>query len=393
MKSTAIYYKNSKTHSKRDAADISLSDSGSFASSSSTVAVNSRKNSNSTAVVISKNRTRQSSNRADVPMVAPSTLNSVLSLSSKSLPISIHINQPAHTIQKHGRSTITGSALNPASVHSPPVPLHLHSSHGNHQRSPPPYTKKLIYPSLPSKNLATVHVLTSNHVSSRTTPNRTTSHLSGSQQSASSKTITGHSSQWTSQFQEYPTPKSSSIQSHDRAVRKIMDLEIANTSLFSINSALERTVRQQSILIQHLKKKMASSVLNNNELESLAIILNEELSVDSSSTLAIQDAAELDPESPEVALDRISALVQNMLTESISLLQTSKVVSTQAYEDIDIAAGSDMFCHLPANVPCKATKKNSLTYCYPENYVKYQQPQKPSLHNTQMPITSDLQSN
>ncbi|KAI8924549.1 hypothetical protein BC831DRAFT_299700 [Entophlyctis helioformis] len=47
-----------------------------------------------------------------------------------------------------------------------------------------------------------------------------------------------------------------SAQSHDRALRKIMDLEIANTSLLSVNSSLERTVRQQSVVIQKLKRQL-----------------------------------------------------------------------------------------------------------------------------------------
>ncbi|KAJ3184960.1 hypothetical protein HDU87_002526 [Geranomyces variabilis] len=48
------------------------------------------------------------------------------------------------------------------------------------------------------------------------------------------------------------------IQANDKALRKIMDLEISNSSLLAVNSSLENTIRQQSIDLEVMRKEMES---------------------------------------------------------------------------------------------------------------------------------------
>ncbi|KAJ3256013.1 hypothetical protein HK103_005820 [Boothiomyces macroporosus] len=45
--------------------------------------------------------------------------------------------------------------------------------------------------------------------------------------------------------------------SHERALRRVQDLEIANTSLLNVNTNLEATVRHQAQIIEKLQKKLA----------------------------------------------------------------------------------------------------------------------------------------
>ncbi|KAI9320321.1 hypothetical protein DFJ73DRAFT_967225, partial [Zopfochytrium polystomum] len=62
-----------------------------------------------------------------------------------------------------------------------------------------------------------------------------------------------------------PTPRehdegdfeSLEVQVNDRALRKIMDLEIANESLLAVNSTLETTIREQAAAMDLLKRQMA----------------------------------------------------------------------------------------------------------------------------------------
>ncbi|KAJ3126077.1 hypothetical protein HK098_007875 [Nowakowskiella sp. JEL0407] len=46
------------------------------------------------------------------------------------------------------------------------------------------------------------------------------------------------------------------IQANDRALRKIMDLEISNTSLLAVNNSLESTIRKQAQTIERLKSQV-----------------------------------------------------------------------------------------------------------------------------------------
>ncbi|KAJ3282107.1 hypothetical protein HK104_011099 [Borealophlyctis nickersoniae] len=47
------------------------------------------------------------------------------------------------------------------------------------------------------------------------------------------------------------------LQANDRALRKIMDLEISNTSLLAVNTSLENTIRQQSLAINQMQQEIA----------------------------------------------------------------------------------------------------------------------------------------
>ncbi|KAJ3048656.1 hypothetical protein HK097_010333, partial [Rhizophlyctis rosea] len=47
------------------------------------------------------------------------------------------------------------------------------------------------------------------------------------------------------------------LQANDRALRKIMDLEISNTSLLAVNTSLETTIRKQSQLIEQMRHEIA----------------------------------------------------------------------------------------------------------------------------------------
>ncbi|KAJ3138692.1 hypothetical protein HDU90_001136 [Geranomyces variabilis] len=53
-------------------------------------------------------------------------------------------------------------------------------------------------------------------------------------------------------------PVAMEIQANDKALRKIMDLEISNSSLLAVNSSLENTIRQQSIDLEAMRKEMES---------------------------------------------------------------------------------------------------------------------------------------
>ncbi|KAJ3219545.1 hypothetical protein HDU67_000490 [Dinochytrium kinnereticum] len=50
---------------------------------------------------------------------------------------------------------------------------------------------------------------------------------------------------------------SGNLQVNDKAVRKIMDLEIANESLLAVNSSLEDTIREQSRKMEQMNKRIA----------------------------------------------------------------------------------------------------------------------------------------
>ncbi|KAJ1551647.1 hypothetical protein HK096_005920, partial [Nowakowskiella sp. JEL0078] len=47
-------------------------------------------------------------------------------------------------------------------------------------------------------------------------------------------------------------------QANDRALRKIMDLEISNTSLLAVNNSLEATIRKQAQTIERLKSQIVT---------------------------------------------------------------------------------------------------------------------------------------
>ncbi|ORY36555.1 hypothetical protein BCR33DRAFT_722064 [Rhizoclosmatium globosum] len=73
-------------------------------------------------------------------------------------------------------------------------------------------------------------------------------------------------------------------QVNDRAVRKIMDLEIANDSLLAVNTTLENTIREQALnleqmrkLVGVLKRKLPDSVIDQ-DLDSVDS-MDDDLSV------------------------------------------------------------------------------------------------------------------
>ncbi|KAL2912306.1 hypothetical protein HK105_208221 [Polyrhizophydium stewartii] len=112
-----------------------------------------------------------------------------------------------------------------------------------------------------------------------------------------------------------------------------MDLEIANASLLSVNSALERTVRQQSVVIQKLKKQLTR--LYNRGVGDVTLD-------------QFSDALRCSPRPfDEKSLDRVCDLVKNLLADGTRAIEGASVIPSQAYDDLDIAAGSGMFYHLP----------------------------------------------
>ncbi|KAH6561398.1 hypothetical protein BASA62_009834 [Batrachochytrium salamandrivorans] len=145
-------------------------------------------------------------------------------------------------------------------------------------------------------------------------------------------------------------PVDSTIQLHDRAIRKAMDLEISNTSLLSVNSALERTVRQQSIVIKQLKKQLTR--LCNQSLDEKTLLAFTETQGDED-VHVISPQIEIPPPDPiilgpiDVALDRVCDLVQSILNDGLKAAECATVVPTQAYEELDIVGGSGMFYHMP----------------------------------------------
>ncbi|KAJ3034830.1 hypothetical protein HDV00_004593, partial [Rhizophlyctis rosea] len=63
------------------------------------------------------------------------------------------------------------------------------------------------------------------------------------------------------------------LQANDRALRKIMDLEISNTSLLAVNTSLETTIRKQSQLIEQMRHEIAK--LKGLEIDEDDSVLSE----------------------------------------------------------------------------------------------------------------------
>ncbi|KNC99890.1 uncharacterized protein SPPG_05263 [Spizellomyces punctatus DAOM BR117] len=117
-------------------------------------------------------------------------------------------------------------------------------------------------------------------------------------------------------------PVAMEIQANDKALRKIMDLEISNTSLLAVNSSLENTIRQQAQELDELRQEIERlKGLSSVNAETVAILANGSTTKspapveDSRSEPAVVDIDSLikEDEHVEIAFARICATIQQMV--------------------------------------------------------------------------------
>ncbi|KAI8903946.1 hypothetical protein DFJ77DRAFT_444138 [Powellomyces hirtus] len=129
-------------------------------------------------------------------------------------------------------------------------------------------------------------------------------------------------------------PVAMEIQANDKALRKIMDLEISNTSLLAVNTSLENTIRQQSQEMEAMRKELER--LRDSAVNSMSnISMTDRTPRDSSPSRisinstpdatvdSILDADALIKEDGNVELrfSRICAMIQQMVEDGTKAVE------------------------------------------------------------------------
>ncbi|TPX66190.1 hypothetical protein SpCBS45565_g04678 [Spizellomyces sp. 'palustris'] len=115
-------------------------------------------------------------------------------------------------------------------------------------------------------------------------------------------------------------PVAMEIQANDKALRKIMDLEISNTSLLAVNSSLENTIRQQAQELDELRQEI-ERLKGLSSVNAVATLANGSMTKSpapleaSRSEPAVVDIDSLikEDEHVEIAFARICATIQQMV--------------------------------------------------------------------------------
>ncbi|KAJ3148677.1 hypothetical protein HDU89_004527 [Geranomyces variabilis] len=152
-------------------------------------------------------------------------------------------------------------------------------------------------------------------------------------------------------------PVAMEIQANDKALRKIMDLEISNSSLLAVNSSLENTIRQQSIDLEAMRKEMESLRAAANSASETARL--------SAELTAPREAWHKSPADQHVDVVIISSSIESESVEeetssgSISYSRSCAMIQ-QMIDDGRAAAEYIAPVHAPLPQPAKEQPKHDI---------------------------------
>ncbi|KAI9097329.1 hypothetical protein DFS34DRAFT_119996 [Phlyctochytrium arcticum] len=117
-------------------------------------------------------------------------------------------------------------------------------------------------------------------------------------------------------------PIAMELQANDKAHRKIMDLEISNTSLLAVNSSLENTMRQQAQELEDLREEL-ERLRQNSALSPESVTRHQRQAPPEYPPLAWSSTHEEegDDDADEIAFARVCAKVQQMIEDGLKSTQ------------------------------------------------------------------------
>ncbi|KAK9765536.1 hypothetical protein K7432_006056 [Basidiobolus ranarum] len=107
-----------------------------------------------------------------------------------------------------------------------------------------------------------------------------------------------------------------------RTNRKIMDLEISNNSLLSINASLEATIKKQTTHIEQLEKKISSGGSLSPSLHDVPLVNWEDITL----SPTIEDDESLDPVNDQ-GFTRVCSIIDTLITDAKKSLEYKKQVN------------------------------------------------------------------